>query len=483
MGRKAGILLAISALPSKYGIGDFGPSAFEAVDLFKQSGLKIWQILPLNPLGYGSSPYQPYSSFAGDELYISFDFLKQDGLLDEVEVFENESRVDYDAVRRYKQPYLITAYNKFISNGGQDQLDTFVKETAWVLNYAKFITFKKNHDLKCWNEWQDEYKYYFKMNPNIDEFKDAINYEIFIQYIFKKQWMNLKAYANQNGLSIMGDIPIYVSIDSQDVWESPEAFLLDDKMHPTFIAGVPPDYFSATGQRWGNPLYDWDYLEKTDFGFWVNRIKENASLFDIIRIDHFRAFDTYWKIPASEETAMNGEWVEAPGYKLFDKLYAEFPDVYFVAEDLGDLRPEVLQLRDHYNLKGMKIMQYTFDPNEKSTFEDKVELIGYTGTHDNQTLLGWYKAMPEDVKNSTMQFLYDQGYFGDFNDMMTYHVFNDICDYAIVAMQDVLKLDDSARFNTPGTVGSPNWEWKMNDFNEFKNRMEYLSNIIKATAR
>ncbi|MBQ7891842.1 MAG: 4-alpha-glucanotransferase [Erysipelotrichaceae bacterium] len=479
MMRKAGILLAVSSLPSKHGIGDFGPSAFEWVELLSQSNVGIWQILPLNPLGYGNSPYQPYSSYAMDDLYISLEELKKEKLIKKCPSFNaRKDFVDYEAVRAFKKPYLLEAFSNFVEN---DEYNAFVS-IPWVKRYAMFLSCKKHQYLKCWLEWESVYQNWIEGDQQdylgLDE---AVKYECFVQYILMKQWKALKNYANSLHVEIMGDLPIYVGIDSEDVWSHQRHFLLDDKKHPSFIAGVPPDYFSATGQRWGNPIYDWEYMEEQGFDFWLERLSYSKNLYDIIRIDHFRAFDTYWKIPASCPTAVEGEWVEAPGYALFDTIYKELPDIHIVAEDLGDLRPEVLELRDHYNLKGMKVVQFTFNPKDKFPHKDDRECsICYTGTHDNETMMGWYAHMTPAQKRQTKRFMDKYGFDAD----KVYRRFIQFslaqkAEFTILPMQDVLGLKNTARMNTPGTIGTPNWEWKLKDFKDYKEEMCFLKEMIE----
>ena len=405
--RKAGVLLGVSSLPSAYGIGDFGESCYRLVDLLKTCGFKCWQILPLNPVGYGNSPYQPYSSKAMDDLYISLDELKKMGLIKKTKQFNAKKKsVDYKNVREFKTTYYKEAYHNFVKNAEYEKFASM----EWVKNYAVFLTLKKKNNMNIWHEWPEEQKNWIKNHEyDLTDIQDDIDYEIFIQYMLYKQWMKVKAYANKKGIEIIGDLPIYVGIDSVDVWENQQSFLLDDDGRPIFIAGVQPDYFSATGQRWGNPLYDWEYLEKNDFKFWVERIKYNSQLFDAIRIDHFRAFDTYWKIPVSCPTAIEGEWVEAPGYELFETLLVEVPKLNIIAEDLGNLRPEVLELRDYYNLPGMKITQFTFNPD--SPFANEAEnMISYTGTHDNATILTWFNSQSYAFKRRTKVFFNTTGY-------------------------------------------------------------------------
>lgn len=323
--RMAGILMPVASLPSKDGIGSLGEQAYRFVDMLVDMGIKVWQILPLNPLGYGNSPYQPFSSYAGDEFYVDLDELVKTGLLkEEREVCSPagpSDRIDYQRAKQYKEKYLKEAYEAFcIQNKPDADFEEFQK-MDWVYPYAVFIALKKQNNLRCWNEWPKEQQdWILDHKYDISHLEDEIGYQIFVQYMFYVQWMALKSYANEKGIYIMGDVPFYVGIDSLDVWSGRENFLLDEQWKPSSVAGVPPDYFSATGQRWGNPVYNWENMQEKGFIFWVNRLKYCSTLYDIIRIDHFRAFDTYWKIPASCETAVEGEWLEAPGYAVFDEL-------------------------------------------------------------------------------------------------------------------------------------------------------------------
>lgn len=484
MNKSLGILLPVFSIPSRHGVGDFGEKSYEFVDILASNGVKIWQILPLNPVGYGNSPYQPYSSYAGEEVYISLDEVIKMGLLSEIPNFrEYDHQVRYNLVREFKKPYFKQAYEA--SKTSEDvsvEFNAFKLKHAWSREYAKFITLKKNNDMKSWIEWDDDEKIYDKSNNyGLDE--EDLQYEMFIQFLFFKQWHNLKEYANSKGIQIMGDIPIYVGIDSDDVWCDRKSFLLDDDGRPTFVAGVPPDYFSATGQRWGNPIYDWDYLEKNEFAFWMRRMAHANELYDILRIDHFRAFDTYWKIPAECPTAVEGEWIEAPGYAFFDTLYDKYPDVKVVVEDLGDLRPEVLELRDAYQLSGMKILQFELDPNERNNdFDDEPQTIVYTGTHDNQTLLGWvYSQNRKQRKN--LRKMYKARRPHDIANNILISSLERIVDLVVLPVQDILILDDAARINMPGTIGSPNWEWKLIELETFKNRMNELEPYVRKAGR
>ncbi len=485
--KKAGALVAIASLPSPYGVGDFGPQAYAMIDTLAQMKLKIWQVLPLNPLGYGNSPYQPYSSFAGDEIYISIDQLVTDGLLDQSDVVEfkaNATVIDYQGARLHKTSMLKKAFANFVKDSQLKlELESFVAKTNWAYNYAVFVTLKKVNNQQAWNLWSTEHKNWINDKKfDLSIYNTEINYELFIQFIFSRQWLALKAYANSKDIEIMGDIPIYLGFDSLDVWENQDMFLLDAEQNPSFVAGVPPDYFSVTGQRWGNPIYNWDNLAKTNFKFWIERLHGNMQAFDIIRIDHFRAFDTYWKIPASCPTAVDGAWVEAPGYALFDTIYKELPEIKIVVEDLGDLRPEVLELRDHYKLPGMQIFQFVFNVGGDNCYLEKTEnTIIYTGTHDNSTLMGWYWSLNNWNRKRLKRF-FKANDLTIKHKMLKYNL-NCQADYVIFPAQDILGLGDYARINTPSTIGSPNWEWKMSSLSGLTSEIEWLSQAVAKSGR
>lgn len=481
--RTSGILLAVSSLPSQYGIGDFGKEAYTFIDLLVKSKMKLWQVLPLNPLGYGNSPYQPYSSKAMDELYLSLDLLHEQGLIKKPKPFNaNATKVAYDTVRQFKSKYFQEAFANFRPNTAYLN---FLKENPWVEMYAIFVTFKEQHQLQMWTTWQKEFKTYVKNKAlDLTPYLPRIQYHQMIQFLLFQQFYALKQYANRQGIQLVGDIPIYVGIDSIDVWMNQSQFMITTEGEPTHIAGVPPDYFSKTGQRWGNPLYRWDVMEKDGFKFWIDRLGFNATLFDIIRIDHFRAFDTYWKIPASCPTAVEGAWIEAPGYALFDTIYQQLPKINIIAEDLGDLRPQVLALRDHYHLPGMKIFQFEFPiyPDGKGTMPKPIvptfvdNAVAYTGTHDNQTTMGWYQNLKLSSKEQLKIFL--KGLQGTIAEQLCQLTLNSTVKYAILPMQDILSLDDQARMNVPGTIGSPNWEWKLKDFTLFEKRINTIKTWV-----
>lgn len=476
--KESGILMPVSALPSRTGIGELGAQTREFLKLLRENKVTIWQLLPLNPVGYGNSPYQPYSSFAGDPVYISLDELYEEGLLLErpPALRQNARTVDYEGVRSWKEEYLRSAFLKFSSNADAEQKDAGYQEfekQKWVQNYGVFQAFRKKNGGLCWNEWTEEERNWPENQyPLSDELEEEARYQIFVQYLFHHQWMKIKRTANDLGVRIMGDVPFYVGLDSADVWAGKDNFLLDTDGRPVFIAGVPPDYFSKTGQRWGNPIYDWEKLQKDDYKFWVERIGCSNQMFDLVRIDHFRAFDTFWKIPASCPTAIEGEWVEAPGYEVLDTLYEKLPGIQLVAEDLGLLRPEVLTLRDHYHLKGMKILVFSIDTNGKYAYdreEDRENMIFYTGTHDNDTLRQWYEGLTCPARRKVRRFLARQGIRqGSVQDRLLAYIWKSCAEYVIVPMADILGLGKEGHLNTPGTVGSPNWEWRMPDMARLK---------------
>lgn len=479
--KKSGILMPLFSLPSKSGIGEMGSFTIEFLDILKENGIKIWQILPLNPVGYGNSPYQPYSSFAGDEIYISLDELLKEGLLKDCppSFLEKSTKVEYEKIREFKEPFLRKAFENFEKT---KDYDIFINQ-KWVYEYAVFRAFKKENKNKCWNEWKDfEKSWADNKSPLPEKIKNEADYHMFLQYIFFKQWMKIKKEASKRDISIMGDIPFYVGIDSVDVWTGKENFLLDKNGKPIFIAGVPPDYFSKTGQRWGNPIYNWEFLKKNNYDFWVDRIGYSQKLFDIIRIDHFRAFDTYWEIPSDCPTAINGNWIEAPGYEVIDTLIKKIPDINLVAEDLGDLRPEVIKLKEHYNLKGMKVLIFSIEIGEKSAFDnfkDRENMIIYTGTHDNDTLMEWYEKLSCDSRSKVISFLTEKGFTqGSVNYRLISYALNSNAEFAVIHMGDILGLGKEAHINTPGTIGAPNWQWRISDINKISENLKKYKQLF-----
>lgn len=479
--KETGILLPVSSLPSRTGVGELGSSAYEWLDILAEEGITIWQILPLNPAGYGNSPYQPYSSFAGDEIYISLEELQKEGLIQKLppDFRSKASRVDYEETRKFKEPYLREACKAFTPD---QEYEEFAAQ-EWVQKYSAFRAMKQACGGVCWIEWPKELKSWPEDGKeDLTPYREEMNYHTFIQYQFFKQWMKVRELAAGKGIRIMGDVPFYVGIDSADVWAGKKNFLLDAEGKPTFIAGVPPDYFSATGQRWGNPIYDWEYMKESNYQFWVDRIGYSQKLFDLIRIDHFRAFDTYWKIPASCPTAMDGKWIEAPGYEVMDTMLEKIPGLSLVAEDLGMLRKEVTELKNHYHLKGMKILEFTVNTDGKyvkDDFHDTENMIIYTGTHDNATLKEWYDNLTTAGRRKLRRWLRKKGYSnGSVNERMILYALDSIAEYAVIAAADVIEKGAAARLNTPGTVGSPNWEWKLVDYKEMKTKLSGYRDAI-----
>ena len=483
--RLAGVLMPVASLPSSEGVGTFGRQAHHFVDMLAQMGIRIWQILPLNPLGYGNSPYQPFSSYAGDELYIDLGMLEREGLLvsDRPAYIHigQKDRVDYAAARRYKEPLLRQAFDKFRRERWEEEAFAAFRQQPWVHPYGVFMALKKQNGLRCWNTWPPEQRdWILDRRYDISHLEEEIDFQMFVQYIFYRQWMSLKGYANERGIRIMGDVPFYVGLDSLDVWSSREDFLLDENWRPSFVAGVPPDYFSATGQRWGNPVYNWKNLQESRFAFWIRRLRYSSHLYDIIRIDHFRAFESYWKVNACCDTAVDGCWEEAPGEAFFEELYRQIPGIQIVAEDLGDLRPQVQELRDRFQLIGMNVLEFTLFAPE---IIRRHQLI-YTGTHDNQTVKGWYDSMEPQKQAMVRKHLKNWGNSGEsIPKKMVRYVYGTKADLAVIPLADLLGLDDRARLNTPGTLGSPNWEWRLESYHGLRRRIPFIQKAVTDSGR
>lgn len=478
--RKAGILMPVSALPSRFGCGCFGNEAKKFIDITHEAGLKIWQILPLNPVGKENSPYACNSSYAIDDIYISLDRLHEKGLIDKVPSFhKRKKRVDYKAIRKFREPYLRQAYQNF----KPDQNYAVFAYQEWAKNYAMFRAFQKANEGKHWDEWNEDMKWQpEKQAVTLKPYEDEILFQLFLQYEAYLEWKEIKQYANDLDIEIMGDIPFYVGLDSSDVWSSKSNFLLDSDGRPTFIAGVPPDYFSATGQRWGNPIYDWEQMKKDDFSFWIDRLSYTQRLFDIVRVDHFRAFDTYWKIPSSCPTAIDGEWIEAPGYELFDLLKEKNPEMEIIAEDLGLLREEVYTLRDHYHFRGMRIIQFSW--NSDGMGEDKEHLIVYTGTHDNMPIDAWYHSFSNHDRRKMRTCLKRMGYQEDsFISNVIQYSLDSNADTVIIPYCDWLHKDNTARINQPGTVSRNNWTYRINDYSELQKNVQKIKDMVIKSKR
>ncbi len=466
--RSCGILMHITSLPCNEGIGTLGKPAYEFVDWLKSAEQKYWQVLPIHPTGYGDSPYQSPSAFAGNPLLIDLWELVAAGLLKPEDIKgreygEDPSSVDYEKVIAQKNVLLHKAFFSFSEDVAYL---AFVQEQAWWLeDYALFMAIKEENELRSWLTWDKELK--MRKPEAIQRFKeehaDRIKFHRFVQYMFFTQWKKLKAYANKNGISIIGDIPIYAAMDSADVWAQPQMFTMDIELRPTLVAGVPPDYFSATGQLWGNPLYNWERMAKDGYEWWISRIDHAMKLFDMVRIDHFRAFDTYYAIPADAKTAEYGDWKNGPGMELFNAAKEALGELNIIAEDLGDIFDSVVKLLDDTGFPGMRVLQFGFNKEYSDSshlcHNYPTNCVAYTGTHDNDTIIGWLKST--DPKSAKMAKSYVNTSFFEYKCMSFIRsVYASPAALAIIPMQDVMGLDSKARMNIPSTLGG-NWTWRM----------------------
>jgi len=477
--RHSGILLHPSSLPGDFGIGTLGTNAKQWIDNLQKAGQKYWQILPLGHTGFGDSPYQCFSSFAGNPLLIDFEELMKIGLLmsDEFEycrVKEPSLRVDFHNVINEKYSKLPLAYQRFLKHNKTELKQDFnafcEKNAVWLHDYALFMEIKNFHNHLPWHQWREPFKKREEtaLKAFHSRFSVEIDFHCFCQWIFFRQWYDIKKYANDRHVEIIGDIPLYVAHDSTDAWAMPHLFLFDKNLNPKVVAGVPPDYFSATGQLWGNPIYDWKQHKKDGFQWWIRRFEASLELYDWIRIDHFRGFAAYWAVPYGDHTAENGKWIPAPGKALFKTLSNHFGKLNIIAEDLGVITPDVIKLRDEFGFPGMKILQYAFDSedNENMPHNFTPSCVVYTGTHDNETTQGWYENLNAEAKNRLHTYLQSDG--KDIHWKLIRLAWASVADFAIAPMQDLLGLDNNARMNVPGTVGNYNWQWQLqkNQINE-----------------
>lgn len=469
--RSCGVLMHITSLPSPYGIGTLGKTAEKFADWLKSAGQSWWQVLPIGPTGYGDSPYQPFSSFAGNPLMIDLDELCEHGLLNRADCERADfgadpAFVDYEKISATRNELLHKACGNFVDDVGYT---SFIREEAdWLDDYALFTALKGKFGGKPWTEWDEDVK--FRKPDALEKYKEELKEEIrfvkWCQYIFFRQWNRLHSYCNSKGIGIIGDIPIYVSPDCSDVWANPELFELDEKLCPKRVAGVPPDYFSATGQLWGNPLYDWAEMKRTDYDWWIKRVKKSAQLFDLLRIDHFRAFDTYYAIPYGHKTAEKGTWENGPGMELFNAIKERLGKVNIIAEDLGDIFDSVKKLLADSGFPGMRIVQFGFNPenadNDHLPHNYPKNSVCYTGTHDNATIMQWFKEA--DGKSAKMAKNYlRKGRFERFSDCAIRNAYASPSFLAVIPMQDILGLGKSARMNLPSTLGKHNWSWRMQE--------------------
>jgi len=522
--RESGILLHITSLCSKYGIGDLGQHAYEFVDFLKEGGQKLWQILPLNPTGFKDSPYQSFSTFAGNPLLICPEELVKWGLLKKSDLVDvplfPEDKVDYGAIIKFKSAFTRTAYQRFVQLDApllKKAYDQFIeKNKAWLEDYSLFMALKlyfinersKLEDTQgyqafarlnkeyltkeqlddfyygaVWQSWPEDIA--GREEQALEKWKkelaEEIDYHHFLQFVFAKQFTRLKAYANKNDIKIIGDIPIFVALDSSDCWANATLFMLDEIGNPTGVAGVPPDYFSEDGQLWGNPLYNWDALKELDYTWWIERIGKALEFCDIVRIDHFRGFESYWQVPYGAKTARKGRWMPGPGKDLFEVIKDKMGDLPIIAEDLGIITSEVEKLRDEFDLPGMKVIQFGFDTGHHNehmphNFQTNHAIV-YTGTHDNDTTIGWYENSSVEVQDQVRRYLNVSG--KDIAWDIIRLAFLSIAQMAIVPIQDVLRLDESYRMNTPGTANG-NWQYRLTPkalSKELAQQLKYLSTL------
>ncbi|MEJ5252065.1 MAG: 4-alpha-glucanotransferase [Chthonomonadetes bacterium] len=468
--RMAGVLLHPTSLPGAFGIGELGGEAYRFVDWLVRAGQKVWQVLPLGPTGFADSPYSAFSAFAGNPLLISLQRLQDEGLLtwdDFVDYpFLPEDRVDYGAVIPAKMGVLRLAYERWKSQGDEEAkrgLEHFREQhTFWLEDFALFMALKEAYGGRAWTEWDRDLAH---RNPDAlnrarRELADEVQFHRFVQYCFARQWSDLKRYANAQGVLIMGDMPIFVAHDSTDVWAKPEMFYLDEDGNPTFVAGVPPDYFSPTGQRWGNPVYRWEVMKEQGYRWWIERFRWTLQMMDIVRVDHFRGFSAYWQVPASEPTAVKGRWVKVPGRELFRTLQRELGELPIVAEDLGTITPDVTRLRKGLGFPGMRVLQFAFDGDPNNLYlpyNYEPDTVVYTGTHDNDTLVGWFNGLSEEEKRRVYDYVGREDISVHWE--MIRLAYASVARLAIVPLQDWLGLGSGARMNQPGREAG-NWQWR-----------------------
>jgi 4-alpha-glucanotransferase len=488
--RASGILMHISSLPSKYGIGTFGEAAYRFVDFLEKAGQKYWQLLPVGPISYGDSPYSSFSTFAGNPYFIDLDVLCEEGFLkhDEIEDMEwgdDPEKVDYGKIFESRYDVLRIAYNR-----EKETLDLtdFVEENKdWIEDYALYMALKFSFGLVSWQEWDEDIKKRTPEAMNLFrvKLKDDIDFFIYTQYKFFQQWKKLKAYANKKGIKFIGDIPIYVAADSSDTWSHPDLFLFDEKtLEPIDVAGCPPDAFSATGQLWGNPIYRWERHKETGYDWWTRRIQAALKLYDVVRIDHFRGFAGYYAIPYGEDTAINGEWREGPGIDIFTHLKKKLGKMDIIAEDLGYLTDDVRKLLKKSGYPGMKILQFAFDSREESDYlphNYNNNCVVYTGTHDNDTMTGWFNSAPKADVKFAIKYLHltkTEGYtWGCIR-----AAYMSVADLAIIPIQDFLDIGSEGRMNTPSTLGC-NWMFRITEDALTDKLANKIADLVKTYSR
>ena len=493
--RRAGVLLHPSSLPGPFGIGDFGPEAERFLDWCVSAGQSVWQILPLGPTGYGNSPYGSLSAFAGNPLLISPELLSRDGLLSRHDLKPHTGmtggRVDFDRVREWKRSLLRSSWERFKAAASPDLEDDhrrFLRNgehAGWLDDWALFSTLKERHEGRSWLSWRAEEA---SREPEVlaglrSEEEDEIAFHKYVQFIFDRQWRRLRDQAASRGILVLGDVPIYVALDSADVWASPRLFQLRKDLHPAVVAGVPPDYFSDTGQLWGNPLYDWEAMARDGYSWWIERMRWNLRNADLLRLDHFRAFAAYWEVHSAEQTAVNGRWVSGPGLDLFEKLREALGVLPLIAEDLGVITKDVDELREAIGLPGMKVLQFAFSEIDSPHLPHRFtrDSVVYTGTHDNDTTSGWFRSAPAADQSRALEYL---GCSGPEEIPMGFirAAYNSVADLAIVPMQDIVEAGSEARMNTPGNSSS-NWEWRVHTNQLSAGRAEKQRRLVEISGR
>lgn len=474
MRRAAGILLPITSLPSKYGIGCFSKEAYEFVDWLKSAGQSLWQILPLGPTGYGDSPYQSFSTFAGNPYMISLEELIEEGILtkeecDSVDFGNKENDIDYEKLYKSRYKLLKKAYERTDITKDEKYHDFVHENNSWLWDYALFMAVKERFGDVSWTEWAEDIRmrYDYSINYYNEELYFEIEFQKYMQYKFYTQWKKLKEYANSKGIKIIGDIPIYVSMDSADVWSQPQLFQLRENNLPVAVAGCPPDGFSADGQLWGNPLYNWNHHRNTGYSWWITRMQHCFKLYDIVRIDHFRGFDGYFSVPYGDKTAVNGHWEKGPGIELFRAIENAIGKKQFIAEDLGYMTDSVRRLVAETGFPNMKVLEFAFDSRDTGSKNDYLphnyekNCVAYTGTHDNQTITSWFDTITEEERTAARNYLCDYKTAKKrLNISFIALIMRSAADTCIIPIQDYLGLNDSARINKPSTIGT-NWRWRL----------------------
>lgn len=495
MERTSGVLLHISSLPNEYGIGSFGESAYKFVDFLVATGQTYWQILPLTTTGYGDSPYSSYSAFAGNTNFIDLEKLVEEDYLtkkdlEKYQTSKHPGKINYPLVEKQHKFLLEKAVKQFIKNNEQftKKFKQFIqKNKNWLIPFCEFMTIKENFAEQAWFEWPDKFRFYHKekIRKYCLEHMEQMYYYAVTQYWFSIQWSKLKAYANQHNILIIGDMPIYIAHDSVEIWAHPELFLTDEENNPTVVSGTPPDAFSADGQFWGNPIYDWNYMEENGYEWWLWRLKASMELYDVIRLDHFRGFEAYWEIPAEALTAKEGHWVKGPGIKFFEKVQKELTSLEIIAEDLGYITKDVIEMLRYTGYPGMKVLQFAFDgnaENEHLPHHYKRNSIAYVGTHDNDTALGWYLDAATQNKRAQMNTYLNRCTDEHVANALNRTIAASVSKIAIYTMQDLLLLGNEARMNTPATIGD-NWNWRMKKDAITKDVEEKLLNLTKTYFR